>query len=149
MTDLPESDRLAVQRYLDGELPAHEKGAFEQRLLREPDLRSCADAGRDLERWFERARAEPAPSAPPGFGGRVIQRLGSESMVADDAERHAIRAARYVLLAAAVLFGLAMLVVAGVLRPSGPRALQADQGIEKVIQEIDQQIAARDRDAPR
>jgi hypothetical protein len=157
MTPLPESDRLLAQRYADGELHGDDLARCEQRLLREPALRACADELRSLRALFAADRSgRPAPAPGPDFAAAVlnqVRRLPSRAeLLAEPSERGEVeqvqllvaRTGQRLLAAAALIFAVAMLIVSGVLRPVGGSSLEASKNDVRKLME---QIQARDGDA--
>jgi anti-sigma factor RsiW len=65
-----------LMRLLNGELPADEARAFRERMRREPEL---AEAWRRLERTWQGLDLPPAAPVPPGFTGRVMAHVRSQS----------------------------------------------------------------------
>ncbi len=63
-------------RLLNGELPAEEARALQERARTEPEL---AEAWRRLERTWRGLEPPPAAPVPPGFTGRVMARVRSQS----------------------------------------------------------------------
>ncbi len=63
-------------RLLNGELPADEAQALRERMRSEPEL---AEAWRRLERTWRSLEPPPAAPVPPGFTGRVMARVRSQS----------------------------------------------------------------------
>jgi hypothetical protein len=156
MNKLPQADLLLAQRYADGELRGEDLARCEQRLLRETALRSCVDELRALRGCFTPGRAEdpaPAPRAGPKFAAAVlaqVRRLPSRAeLLAEPRERGEVeqvelqvaRVGRRLIAAAALIFTLALLIVSGVLRPVGGRAVEASKN---EVQKLIEQIQARD-----
>jgi anti-sigma factor RsiW len=63
-------------RLLNGELPADEAQALRERMRTEPDL---AEAWRRLERTWRSLEPPPSTPVPPGFTGRVMAQVRSQS----------------------------------------------------------------------
>jgi anti-sigma factor RsiW len=63
-------------RLLNGELPADEARALRERMRSEPEL---AEAWRRLERTWQGLEPPPAAPVPPGFTGRVMAQVRSQS----------------------------------------------------------------------
>ncbi len=114
-----ESNEITAARYVDGEMSADEKHSFQQRLAREPGLKASVDKVEEVRAWFRRSRHQPLIPANPGFTGSVLaaaRRLPTrDELLAQDTRQdsHVIELvtyARRISLAAAVVFGLCLLL---------------------------------------
>ncbi len=141
---LDDRDLLDADRHAEGTMPEAERSAFESRLRDDQPLAEAVQQAQALRRLFAVAKAEPAPAVREGFEARVLQRVRSEAGVTTElaglAERRLVATARFCVIAAAVILTVAILFVAGVLRPLDSGQLQADD--EVLIQQLDQRIQA-------
>ncbi|MHC4077417.1 MAG: hypothetical protein ACYST0_03120 [Planctomycetota bacterium] len=141
------ADLLQVQRYVDGELAAADRAALEARLGEEPTLLAAVEAARDQCRLFQDDPAKQLPprKPAPGQGGVVdavmdqVRRLPRrEELVrlveGDELAEVAAAVGRRWLVAAAVLFVVALLFGARLIQPSGGEARAAD---ETELQKLD------------
>lgn len=139
---LDDRDLMDADRYVDATLSADDRTAFELRLRSNPALAEAVQQAEALRGIFRAARAEPAPAVREGFGARVLQRVKSEAGVTAElaglSERQVVTMARWCVVAAAVIFTVALLLASGVLRPLDSGQLQADD--EVLIQQLDQRI---------
>jgi len=100
MTALPENDRLAVMAYVDDELPAAERAAFDARLVHEPALAAAVARERGLRGRLQSAYApvldEPVPAglldllAMPGDAPAAAAANDPIPLGANDARRAAL-----------------------------------------------------------
>jgi len=136
-----ENDRADVGRYLDGEMPAPARAAFEARLRAEPELTEVLAEAEALRAVFAVAKTEPPPVRRAGLSGRVLARLrfATESDPRAELERSVLRVARACVLAAAAVFAVATLFATGLLRLQGSGHLQADAG-QELIRALDAKI---------
>lgn len=150
----PATERLLVQRYVDGELAGATLGEFERRLLRESRLRESVAELRAVRRALAAAASAPA-SAPAGFSARVLDevcrlpRRDDRRRQADavDGEIAAMRVmAHRVMVAAVLLCGLALLVWAGLLRRADSG--RVDAADRKALLDLQQRIE-QEREAER
>jgi anti-sigma factor RsiW len=150
--DLPEPTILEASRYVDGQLTKAECLAFELRMQRDPQLLLAVEAVRALRVPFAAAAAVPPPPAPAGFSKRVLQAV-RRLPVADEtgpgatlepSEVGVVQLVRRSLLAAALIFGLGLLMFAGLLRRADSSRLEAAPGThKKLLDDLDQKIKAR------
>lgn len=145
MNDHNDNDRVAVNRYVDAEMSAPQRTAFEARLRAEPALAELLAEAEALRAVFAVARAEPAPMRRAGMSARVLARLqaGAPEEGRGDLERQIQRVARACVLAAAAVLLVATLFAAGILRLPDSGQLQADSGSE-LIRALDAKIQAAD-----
>ncbi len=111
------SDQALAARYADGEMTGGERADFQRRLTREPGLHSAVREVEELSSWFRRGGNLPVPS--PGFTHSVIvaarQLPTRDELLAQDFrdrvdEVDLVRCSRRISFAAAMVFGLAVLL---------------------------------------
>lgn len=146
-----EKTMIEAARYVDGQLDTPQRAAFEARLLREPDLRAAVQETRALRLVIAHAAADEPPVVPPTFRTRVLQEIrrvpSREELLEDVAEATAepgaaFATARRLLAAAALIFGLALLMFSGLLRSADHARLEATPGVLKQLDELDAKIKA-------
>lgn len=147
--DLSEADRILAGRFVDGELPAKERAAFEARLAEDAALQAAVDGQADLSAMFVPG---PAPQPSAGFRARVLaaaRRLpDSEELSASQSSGHqapvvslATQRAhieafcRRLLVAAALLILFGGLAWAGILRQADSGQLEASR--DEIQQEME------------
>jgi anti-sigma factor RsiW len=141
---LTQSDRLQLQRHLDGALDAAAAAAFAARLLAEPQLARAADEAR-TQRDLLRRSAGPGLRPSPRFAAGVVaaaralpsrQQLEQSDLVAG-----AIGVCRRVLLAAACVAAVGALWHLGLVGSPSPTTLQASASeAEQEIRRLDERI---------
>ena len=140
---------LQVARYVDGELDADARRAFEQRLAADPDLAARVDAARGLSALFAGERAVAGPVARPGFRGRVLEACFADAATrtdGDGAERVVVWARRAIYAAAALVL-CAVLARSGLFGRATDVELRAGPAeIQKMMEELDARTAARRAD---
>jgi anti-sigma factor RsiW len=142
-----EEDVHAVARYVDGEMAHDDRVAFESRLAADPGLASEVEELAGLRRMFAPERVTQGPAPSSGFRARVLAEVAGHT-----AERGPERETfdvfcRRIVVAAALLFGLGVLVFAGLLRRADTGRLEASPAeIHKEMDRLDALIRAR---APR
>lgn len=90
-------------RLLNGELPADEAQALQERMRSEPEL---AEAWRRLERTWKSLEPPPATPIPPGFTGRVMARVRSQSAPSWSSAPGWVRATAAAALVAGAALGI-------------------------------------------
>lgn len=145
------TDRLLVQRYVDGELAGATLIEFERRLRRETRLSESVAELRAVRQALA-AAATTDVSAPAGFSARVLGamcRLPSPGAPGSEAD-HQVAAmkvmARRIMVAAVLLCSLALLVWAGLLRRADSGRVDASD--RKALSDLQQRIE-REREAER
>ena len=111
-------DATLVARYVDDEMTGVERAGFEARLAQDPALQVAVSEMESLRGWFRGGRDEPLVPASPGFAASVIaaaRRLPTrdellEQESAGDRESELVDWSRRISLAAAVIFGVSMLL---------------------------------------
>lgn len=136
MSKLAPDDERLLHRFVDGELPDTAITDFRRRLEREPGLRQQLQQLQDLRACF-RQDAGSAIAAPAGFTAGLLttirQRTLNQSWRDDaDAEPQLLRLCRRLLIAAAVLVGLAAIWQAGVLRHIAPKQVEASNELRQL-----------------
>lgn len=139
----------SIHRYLDGELPAAERQAFEVELRRDPVLREATDAAREQSQLLRRAAPATSP-APHGFRDAVmawvrqqpsrddlVRLTGEEASTVDT-----VRLARRILVAAVLVFGLALLFGMRFLGTPDPESLQASEQLRSLDAKVKAMKAA-------
>lgn len=139
-----------VARFVDGEMPAAERAAFEERMREDGGLRAAVAELRRLRRLFEAERSVAPPRPSAGFRERVLA-AGLVAPLApfDDRTVRVVETwSRRVLWAAAAIAAIALSVWAGVLRGVDSGRLEASPAeIQRVMQELDALSEARIRSA--
>lgn len=138
-----EHDRVAVARYLDGEMAVDERERFEVRLRSEPLLADVEAEAQALRGVFVCAQGEAAPALRSGFSDRVVRRLQNAESHANptEVERRVLYLARACVVAAAIVFVVATLFATGVLQMPDSGHLQADTSAE-LIRALDAKMQA-------
>lgn len=138
-------DRILAARYVDQQMAADEQAAFVVRLAADAALQAVVVELQAMRGMFATVAAEPVPTLRAGFAERVSQRLrrevGEVTTSTAAVEHRVLSLARWCVLAAAVLFTVALLWWRGALRPADPGKLQADNG-SALIRSLDEQIRA-------
>jgi len=151
---LKEADQRLVSRFVDGDLGAQAKLAFERRLLQEQTLRESVAEQRAVRDWFGRSESggDREVVSSCDIADRVLaeaRRLPSREALAGEAgvlgelelgERAVLLTARWMMLAAAVVLGVSLLFAAELLHASDSRHLDASD--TKRIERIDREIEA-------
>jgi anti-sigma factor RsiW len=140
--DIPQSDQLLLQRFLDDQMDPAARAAFASRMAAEPELHRAADAARSLRSGFVAAQKLDVRSPSPAFLANVmtaVQRLPTrEQLERADIAASAIRLCRRMLLAAAILAVLGGLWYSGLVRPTAAPALQADSSdVQREVECLD------------
>lgn len=144
---------LEVQRYVDGELEAQARTAFETRLRTDAALRAEVDALRGLRKVFLPAAHGDSPRRlSAGFRERVLAKAlvapaesgdshgDGAAASAELATIHAIvkRWSKRAVIAAAVIAVLSLLVLGGALRRADDGRLEASEAdVQKAMAELD------------
>ena len=149
---------LELQRYVDGEMPSDEQVHFEARLSEDEELVAAVDELRDLRACFASERSADVAGAPasPGLTSRVLAEVRRSSLTPAGRveEMHRVdHWSRRAVIAAVFVFGLAMLVFAGLLRKVDTGRLEASPAeIKRVMDRLDaaiQQAAIERREETR
>lgn len=157
------NERIAVSRYVDGEMTGDDLVSFRQRLAAEPALREIVGEAEELRSWFRRGSVRPPIPASPGFTVSVLaaaRRLPTrEELQAEDTnarayENELVTCARRISSAAAVVFGLALLTFATLnltrdanrLEAGVNERLRAMEVLDQAIRDRDEQAGVEQRD---
>lgn len=148
------NERIVVSRYVDGEMTGDDLVSFRQRLAAEPALREIVSEVEDLRSWFRPGAVLPPIPASSGFTATVLaaarrlpttEELQAEETDARAYENELVTCARRISLAAAVVFGLALLLFATLNVPRDASQLIAKPALRLEMDRLDQQI--RDQQA--
>ena len=151
--NLSKTDRTLVARYIDDELDAQERAQFEQRLASDLTLSSAvtdARSHRDLLRAADPVASGPVASgqvAPAGFAAGVLDSVRGmparselvEQVREEEAVGDAVTFSRRIAMAAAVLFGIGVLIGAKVLLTTDTDEIQASQA---QMRKLDERVKA-------
>ena len=158
----PQNEKLMIEaaRYVDGELSAELRSAFEARLPRDHALAQAVSETRELRLLFAPSRDPVPPVLSPGFRTRLLQEvrslpsrddllaeLGEEGEL-EQAQGASSETARRLLLAAALIFGLALLMFSGLLRGADTARLEATPDLLRRLDKLDVQIKTNLQTAP-
>ncbi len=151
------NERIVVSRYVDGEMTGDDLVSFRRRLAAEPALREIVSEVEELRSWFRRDAVQPPIPASSGFIASVLaaarrlptrEDLQAEETNARTYENELVTCARWISLAAAVVFGLALLTFATLNVPRDANRLEAGVNARKLVMEqFDQMIRDRDEQA--
>ena len=150
-------DDTMVTRYVDGMLHGEERTEFERRLLADARLREAVEQQQHVRDWFLQERDTAPAGTSDGFVGGILaktRRLPSRSELANDsADNHTSvhQLARQLLVAAAVVFGIAMVTWGGLFKAPDPRYLEAADvdRIERLDRAIEAEALRRDSEQGR
>jgi anti-sigma factor RsiW len=140
-----EFDTMSVARYVDGEMTAAERARFAARLDADPELRRAVLELEDLRRCIAAAATTPVRQPCPGFRARVaaeVAGFGGAAGSREAAELERVMVfARRVMVAAVLVFGVAILMFAGLLRSTDSGRLEASPAeIQRAIEKLDAAI---------
>jgi anti-sigma factor RsiW len=146
MNRVSKTDQSLVNRFVDGEMEGAELQSFEGRLEQDAALRAAEAETRQQSQSIRASDPLPASAtAPAGFATKVldsVRRMPSrEDLVAqcaeEDATAGALGYARHLLVAAAVICGLALLFSLKALVVTDTGSLQAsDQELEALDKKV-------------
>jgi len=147
---LTTADSLSLQRYLDREMSTEQAEAFRRRLAAEPALRAAAAEREAIADGFALARQD-VRRAPAGFASAVLAEVrqlpARVQLEAAATAAVVLRVCRRVLIAAAVLAGVALAVQAGLFETGLGEQLQAaPDEVQAEMQRLDE--LAKGLDAP-
>ena len=135
-------------RYVDGEMTDVERAGFEARLAQEPDLKTKVAELESLRGWFRGGRDEPLVPASPGFRSSVLaaarrlptrdELLAQESAIERDTDL--VDWSRRISLAAALIFGVSMLLFMTMRITSETTQLEAESSLRLEMERIDEDI---------
>lgn len=143
------NERIVVSRYVDGEMTGDDLVSFRRRLAAEPALREIVSEVEELRGWFRRGSVLPPIPASPGFTASVLaaarrlptrEELQAEETNARTYENELVTCARRISLAAAVVFGLSLLMFATLNVPQDASQLMANPELQLEMDRLDQQI---------
>ncbi len=156
------NERILVSRYVDGEMTGDDLVSFRQRLAAEPALREIVSEAEELRSWFRRGSVLPPIPASPGFTASVLaaarrlptrEELQAEETNARVYENELVTCARRISQAAAVVFGLSLLMFTTLNVPrdanrlvAEPDKLQAEMDrLDQLYREQQAGVEPRDR----
>ena len=132
----------SVQRFVDGEMAIDERAGFERRLAVEDDLRAAVDELSSLRTCFEAERAAPVPRPSAAFEARVLAEIRRAPLSREGgADSVSELWARRAVVAAVFVFGIGLLVYAGLLKQVDTGRLEASPAeIQREIERLDARI---------
>jgi anti-sigma factor RsiW len=146
-SELSPADEKMLHRFVDGELSGAVLADCQQRLAAEPALRQRLHDLQGLRECFAAGRREQV-LAPAGFTADLmaaIRRRTLEQSWRREEENRLVPLCRRLLLAAAVLVGLAALWLSGIVRDQSPRNLEAAPDVvQREMQRLDRLIQAEE-----
>ncbi len=147
-----ESNEILAARYVDGEMSADEGHSFQKRLAREPGLQASVHKVEEVRAWFRRSRHQPLIPPNPLFTGSVIaaaRRLPTrDELLAQDIQEHdyeseLVTYARRISLAAAVVFGLCLLLFGTLqVQPDAAQLVASPDRVRLEMERLDRAIRA-------